>query len=443
MLKLFNTLERKKQTFKPIKKGEVGIYSCGPTVYNYAHIGNLRTYIFNDILKRALEFLGYKVRHVMNLTDVDDKTIKGSMKEHVSLKEFTEKYTKIFFKDTDELNIIRPNYVIKATDSIVDMVKIIKLLLKKKYAYKTDDGIYFSIKKFKNYGKLAQLNKIKETKSRVSNDEYDKDNAHDFALWKFHAKEDGDVFWNTEIGKGRPGWHIECSAMSSKILGQPFDIHTGAIDLIFPHHTNEIAQSEAAFEKKFVNYWLHAGFLTMKEGKMSKSLGNVFYLKDLEQKGFSPLDYRYMCLTTHYRAPLAFSVENLEAAKNSRKRLKNLISKIKDDKKTNEKAISKFKEALENDLDMPKALAILWTLIRDESAAGKINAIKEMDKVLGLKLLEKDKVHIPEEIKELAKERQEARKKKDWKKSDELRNTIKHKGYIIEDTQEGYKISKI
>ena len=442
MLKLYNTLTRKKETFKPIKPGNASFYSCGPTVYNYAHIGNLRTYLFNDVLKRSLIFLGYKVKHVMNITDVDDKTIKGTIKESMPLKQFTEKYTKIFFEDLNELNIIKPDFVLKATESIPEMVHIVKTLLDKGYAYKTDDGIYFSINKFKNYGKLAQLDKIKSTKARIKADEYTKENPRDFALWKFHTDEDGPVFWENEIGKGRPGWHIECSAMSTKILGNHFDIHTGAIDLIFPHHTNEIAQSECAFNEKFVNYWLHAGFLTFKEGKMSKSIGDVFYLKDLKEKGFSPIDYRYFCLSTHYRSPLLFTFENLESAKNTNRRLKNIASDLKDDGKTNEKYLKEFKKAIENDLDMPNALQVLWKLLRDEKAQGKLQTIREMNKVLGLKLFDKEKIELPKEIQELVKEREKSRKNKDWKKADEIRNEIKSLGYSIEDSSEGTKIQK-
>jgi len=443
MLKLYNTLTRKKQVFKPIKEGEVKVYSCGPTVYNYAHIGNLRTYVFNDLLIRTLKFLGYNTTQVMNLTDVDDKTIRGSVKENLSLKEFTEKYTKIFFDDLHELNINDPDHILKATQSIPEMISLIEILMKKGYAYKTNDGIYFSISKFKNYGKLAQLEKIKDRKERVKNDEYDKENAHDFALWKFWTEEDGNVFWDAEIGKGRPGWHIECSAMSMKIFGPSLDIHTGAVDLIFPHHTNEIAQSEAATGKKFVNYWMHAGFLTMPEGKMSKSIGNVVYLRNLQEQGFKPLDYRYMCLTTQYRMPLSFSQEALVSAKNSYNRLKNIIAEIKDDGKTNEKYLNQFKKALEDDLNTPQALAVLWTMLRDEKASGKINTIKEMDKVFGLRLLEKDETKIPEEIKELSGARLIARNKKDFKKSDELRDLLKQKGWNIKDTKEGYSLEKI
>ena len=353
-LKLYNTLTRKKESFKPLSDKEVKMYSCGPTVYNYAHIGNLRTYVFNDLLKRILIFLGYKVNHVMNLTDVDDKTIKGSLKEKMPLKKFTEKYTKIFFDDLHQLNIIDPTHTLKATETIDEMVDLIKTLMKKGYAYKTNDGIYFSISKFKGYGKLAQLDKIKEKdkQERVKNDEYEKENAQDFALWKFWNGDDGDVFWNTEIGKGRPGWHIECSAMSMKVFGPCLDIHTGAVDLIFPHHTNEIAQSEAATGKPFVKYWLHGGFLTMNEGKMSKSIGNVVYLQTLIDQGFKPLDYRYMCLTAQYRMPLSFNPDILISAKNSYDRLKKIISEIKDDGKTNEKYLKEFSKAVEDDLNL-------------------------------------------------------------------------------------------
>ena len=442
-LKVFNTLTRKKGIFKPIKGKNVGMYYCGPTVYNYAHIGNLRTYVFNDLVKRSLVFLGYKVNHVMNITDVDDKTIKFSQKEGMSLKDFTRKYESIFFEDFDKLNILRPNYILRASESISDMVKLIKSLLDKGYAYKTNDGIYFSISKLKGYGKLAHLEKLKDQKQRIKNDEYDKENAQDFALWKFYTSEDGDVFWNTEIGKGRPGWHIECSAMSMKILGPSLDIHTGASDLIFPHHTNEIAQSEAASGKKFVNYWVHGGFLTMKEGKMSKSLGNIFTLKDLNEKGFSHLDYRYLILTSHYRGQLLFTEDTLKNAKNSYERLKNILSNLEDDGKTNEKYIDEFSRAINDDLDMPKALQILWNLIRDKKAEGKYQTIRKMDEVFGLKLFEKEEMHVPEEVSKLKEEREKARKNKDWKKADELREKIKKLGYYIDDTEKGGKIKKL
>ncbi len=441
-LKFYNTLTRKKQVFKPLKSKQVGIYSCGPTVYNYAHIGNLRTYIFNDLLKKSLEFLGYKVTHVMNITDVDDKTITASKKQGVSLKKFTREYEKIFFNDLKSLNIKKPTHIPRATESIKDMIKLIQVLLKKGYAYKSDDGIYFSIKKFKSYGKLAKLQKIKKSKSRIANDSYDKENAKDFALWKFHTQEDGDNFWKAGFGKGRPGWHIECSAMSMKKLGETFDIHTGASDLIFPHHTNEIAQSQAATGKQFVKYWLHAGFLTMKQGKMSKSLGNILRLKDLRQKGFSALDYRYLTLTTHYREQLRFSLENLNASKIALQRLKNIILTIKNDKKINNKYLAQFTEALKDDLNTPKALAILWKLVRDPDAEGKLKAIKKIDEIFSLDLLKNEKTKIPQKIKKLVDERERARKNKDWKTADSIREKINEFGFQVDDTGRGAKISK-
>jgi cysteinyl-tRNA synthetase len=443
MLKLYNTLTRKKENFKEIEKGKVGFYSCGPTVYNYCHIGNLRFFLIADLLKRILIFDGFKVKHVMNITDVDDKTIKGAIKEKTNLKKFTEKYEKIFLNDIQELNIVKPDVMPRATEHIKEIVSLIKKLIDKGYAYKAEDGIYFSVSKFKDYGKLAGLHKIKVQKNRVKNDEYDKENLRDFALWKFYSDEDGDVFWNTEIGKGRPGWHIECSAMSTRYLGETFDIHAGGSDLIFPHHTNEIAQSEAASGKKFVNYWVHGGFLTMKEGKMSKSLGNIFTLKDLNEKGFSPLDYRYLILTSHYRGQLLFTEDTLKNAKNSYERLKNILSNLEDDGKTNEKYIDEFSRAINDDLDMPKALQILWNLIRDKKAEGKYQTIRKMDEVFGLKLFEKEEMHVPEEVSKLKEEREKARKNKDWKKADELREKIIKLGYYIDDTEKGGKIKKL
>ena len=440
-LKIYNTLTKKKEVFKPIKKNHIGIYSCGPTVYWYQHIGNFRTMLLNDFLKRSLKYLGYKVNHVMNITDVDDKTIKGSKKEGVSLNELTRKYEKIFLEDLDSLNIIKPK-ILRATENIPEMISIIKKLIEKKYAYKASDGIYFSISKFKSYGKLSGLKKVKESKERIKNDEYDKTNPSDFALWKFHSEEDGDVFWNSSFGKGRPGWHIECSAMSMKILGKSFDIHTGGNDLIFPHHTNEIAQSEAFTGKKFVNYWMHGGFLNIENSKMSKSLGNIMTLKNLEEKGFSPIDYRYFCLTSHYRKPINVSIENLEAAKNSLERLKNLACDLRDDKKTNKKYMLEFENAINDDLNMPNALQILWSLIRDEKAAGKFQTVKKMDEVFGLNLFEKEKIEIPSDVKKLADERLKARKNKNWERSDELREKINNLGFVVEDTNDCYVVKK-
>ncbi len=447
VLKVYNTLGRKKEVFKPIKKGEVGMYVCGPTIYNYVHIGNLRAYIFADILKRYLKFKGFNVKEVMNLTDVDDKTIRDSQKSGKSLKEFTKVYEKAFLDDINAINVETPEVMPKATEHIEEMVAIVKKLLEKGIAYKAENGIYFSIKKFKDYGKLSKI-KVKELKEgasdRVSKDEYDKESVNDFALWKFYDKKDGDVFWDTEIGKGRPGWHIECSAMSSKYLGERFDIHTGGVDLIFPHHENEIAQSEASSGKKpFVKYWIHNEWVLVDGKKMSKSLGNFYKLKDIINKGFSPMDLRYLYLTKNYREQINFTWENLEASKNALQRLKNIIAGLKDNKKINKNYLGEFEKAMDDDLNVPEALQVLWKLVRDENAEGKIQTIKEMDKIFGLKLLEKEKIKIPAEVSKLVKEREEARKNKDFKKSDELREKITKRGYQIEDTIKGSVVRKV
>ncbi len=443
MLKLYNTLTRKKEVFKPIKKGQVGIYSCGLTVYNYGHIGNYRAFVSSDILKRYLKYLGYNVKKIVNITDVDDKTIKESIKQGKQLKDFTKKYEKAFFEDEKILNIEKADKYPKATEHIKEMVVLIEKLLKKNYAYKTKDGIYFNIKKFKNYGKLANL-KIKGLKKgvRINVDEYDKENARDFALWKFYDNEDGNVFWKTKLGKGRPGWHIECSVMSSKYLGQPFDIHTGGIDLVFPHHENEVAQSEAGVGKKFVNYWVHNEWVMVNGKKMSKSLGNYYTIKDLI-KTYNPLAIRYFYLSGHYRSQINFTLNNLKNAQNSLERLKNIILEIKDDKKQNSGYLKQFENAINNDLDMPKALQVLWKLVRDEKAIGKIQTISKMDEVFGLDLLKKEKFVIPSEIRELVNKREQARKAKNWKKADEIRDKVKSLGWKIDDTSNGSKINKI
>ena len=442
MLKLYNTLTRKKEVFKSIKKGEVGFYGCGPTVYDYVHIGNLRAYVVYDIIRRYLEFEGYKVKEIMNITDVDDKTIRDSQKEKSSLKKFTEKYTAAFIEDIKKMNVKMPSVMPKATEHIDEMVKLTKALLKKGYAYKTEDGIYFDIKKFKDYGKLSKIKLEKLEGTRVLKDEYDKKSVNDFALWKFYSKDDGDVFWDVEIGKGRPGWHIECSAMSGKHLGKTADIHAGGQDLIFPHHENEIAQSEAANEKTFVKYWIHNGWVLVDGKKMSKSLKNFYKLNDLEKKGYSAIDLRYFYLTKNYRQGFNFTWKNLESAKKALERLKNLIAGFKDDKKINKKYLKEFEAVMDDDLNTPNALQVLWKLIRDEKAIGKIQTIEKMDEVFGLNLLKKEEVKIPEGVKKLVKEREAARKKKDFKKADELREKINKKGFVVEDVKGGVKIKR-
>ncbi len=445
-LKIYNTPKRKKEMFKPIEKGKVGMYVCGPTIYNYVHLGNLRAYLFADILRRHLKFLKYKVKEVMNLTDVDDKTIRDSQKEKKSLSEFTKKYEKGFLEDIKEMNIEKPEVMPRATEHIKEMITIVKDLMNKGIAYKTDDGIYFSIKKFKNYGKLSKI-KIKDLKigasERILKDEYDKENANDFALWKFYTPDDGNVFWETEIGKGRPGWHIECSAMSMKYLGETFDIHTGGVDLIFPHHENEIAQSEAHTGKKFVNYWIHNEWVLIDGKKMSKSLENFYNLNDITTEGYSPLDLRYFYLTKIYRQKFNFTWKNLDSAKKSLQRLKNLISEISDDGKENKKYLKEFKNAMNDDLNTPKALQVLWKLIRDKKAEGKIQTIKKMDEIFGLNLLKKEKIEIPSEIEKLIKEREKFRKEKNWERADELREEIGKKGWSVDDGERGSEVRKL
>jgi len=468
MLKLYNTLTRKKEIFKPLKDKKVGLYSCGPTVYWYQHIGNLRSYIFSDILKRVLIYNGYKVKQVMNVTDVghltsdadtgEDKIEKAAAKEGKTAEEISNYYWKIFRDDFKKLNISEPNIWCQATKHIEEQITLIKKLEKKGYTYKTSDGIYFDTSKFKNYGKLGRLKKEGlEAGKRVEIKE--KKNPTDFALWKFSEKPgQRQQEWESPWGLGFPGWHIECSAMSMKYLGESFDIHTGGEDHISIHHTNEIAQSEAATGKKFVNYWLHGAFLTFKGEKVSKSKGGLYTISELEKKGFNPLAYRYLCLTTHYRSALDFSLESLKNAQNSYERIKNIVSKLKNDKKLNERYLSKFKEAINDDLNMPKALAILWDLLRDKKAEGKMETIKEMEKVFGfifrhyvlvaetgrfkLSFSPVEIYKIPAEVNKLKDEREIARKNKNWQKADEIRRKIEKLGYKIEDTVKGPVVKK-
>ena len=451
MLEVYNTLTRKKEAFKPIHKGKVGLYSCGPTVYLYQHIGNIRTYLFSDILKRILAYDGYKVKHVMNITDVghltsdadvgEDKVEKAAKREGKKAKDITNFYLKIFKDDLKKLNITSPDVWPKATEHIKEQIELIKKLEKKGYTYKTSDGIYFNSSKVKNYGKLAKLRKEElQAGKRVKVRE--KKHKTDFALWKFSEKPGTrQQEWKSPWGIGFPGWHLECSAMSMKYLGEHFDIHTGGEDHIHIHHTNEIAQSEASTGKKFVNYWMHGAFLTFKEKKISKSKGGLYTISELEELGFSPLEYRYLTLTTHYRKSLDFSIKNLKAAQKSYQRLKNIISGIKD-KGVNKKYLKDFENIIDNDLDMPGALGILWNLSRDRKAKGKLGTIKKMDEIFGLDLLKSEKIKIPEKIKTLVKEREKSRKDKDWKKADDIRAKINKQGYILEDTKKGAVVRK-
>lgn len=438
--------------FKPIHKNEVGIYSCGPTVYDYPHVGNLRAFTFDDLLKRWLLFKGFKVKQVMNITDIDDKLIERSDGKKAKLKEITSKYEKIFKENLGEINILPAEIYPRATEHIKEMIELVKKLEEKGIAYRTSDGIYFSIKKFKKYGKLAglKLENLKDS-ARVDTDKYEKENAKDFALWKFWQEKDGDISWETEIGKGRPGWHIECSAMSSKYLGDTFDIHTGGIDLIFPHHTNEIAQSEGASGKKFVNYWMHNNFILVNNEKMSKSLGNFYLLQDLLNKGWSLNAIRYVLLATHYRQELNISDEGLKAAEEAVKRIFEFLDNSRG-KKDEAKVVKRigearkaFEGAMDDDLNIAQALGIFFGFIRDANREGageeSHDFIKEIsEKVLGLK---KEEVKIPAEIKKIAEEREEARKNKDWKKSDALRDDLKKKGWEVADSAEGWKLKRL
>jgi cysteinyl-tRNA synthetase len=451
MLEVYNTLTRKKEVFKPISKGRVGIYSCGPTVYWYQHIGNLRTYIFSDFLRRTLKYNNYQIKHVMNVTDVghlvsdadtgEDKIEQAAKKEKKSAKEIVNYYLKVFRDDFKKLNIVEPDVWPKATENIKEQIDLIKKLEKKGFVYKTSDGIYFDTSKFKNYGKLSKRN-IKGLKAGKRVGVGEKKNNTDFALWKFSEKSSiRQQEWKSPWGLGWPGWHLECSAMSMKYLGESFDIHTGGADHVQIHHTNEIAQSEAVTGKKFVKYWMHAAWLLFKGEKVSKSKGGLYTISDLEKKGFDPLSFRYLCLTTHYRKPLEFSIKKLEFAKKSYSRLRNIISEIQDSG-INKKYLKEFEEAINNDLDMPRALQILWKLVRDKKAKGKMGAIKKMDDVLGLDLSKKYKIKIPEKITKLIKDRENARKQKNWKKADEIRRNINKLGYIIEDTERGTSVKK-
>ena len=449
-LKFYNTLNREKEIFTPIDPPNVDFYSCGPTVYNYAHIGNYRAYIFADILKRVLLYEGYKIKHIMNLTDIDDKTIRESQKEGKTLKEFTEFYTEKFFKDIKTLNILEPTKFTKATNYIPEMVEIIKKLLDKKLAYKSADGsIYFDIKKFKNYGALSHiiLEEQKENAGgRIKKDEYEKENAQDFALWKAWDAQDGNVFWETELGKGRPGWHIECSAMSMKNLGEQIDIHTGGVDNIFPHHENEIAQSEGATGKQFVKYWMHNEWVLVDQKKMAKSFNNFYTLRDLIAKNINPLAYRFWLLMANYRTRVNFVWEALEGAETALKRLYGLYLELGDEMgEIHKEYQNKFKEYLEDDLDTPRALSLLWDVIKDENMSNgdKKATILDFDKVLGLGFENLKHEIIPAKILKLAKEREATRKNKDFKKSDEIRKEINSLGYEVKDTPEEQKISKI
>ncbi|MBI2449354.1 cysteine--tRNA ligase [Candidatus Pacearchaeota archaeon] len=462
---IYNTFTRKKEVFKPLKDKEVGFYSCGPTVYWYATIGNLRTYVFNDILKRVLIYNGYKVKHVMNVTDVghltsdsdtgEDKIESAAKKEGKKAKDIAEFYLKAFQTDLKKLNIIEPTIWPKATEHIKEQIELIKKLEKKGYTYKTSDGIYFDTSEFKSYGRMAGLNPEKlEAGHRVSMRE--KKHATDFALWKFSENPSiRQQEWNPkDYGAnwpvGFPGWHIECSAMSMKYLGEHFDIHTGGEDHIQVHHTNEIAQSEAATGKKFVNYWMHGAFLTFKGGKVSKSKGGLYTISELEEK-FRPLSFRYFCLTTHYRKPLEFSLEKLKSAQRSYINLLRRISELKNNSRKSKEKIrtdlieerkEHFTSLINDDLNIPSALDFLWNVLKDKELGEneKYKLATDFDNILGLSL-EKESIYdikLTEEQKAMIEKREQARAKKDWKTADVIREKLKKQGILIDDTPAGH-----
>lgn len=465
----FNTLTRKKEAFKPLSGKQVKIYTCGPTVYNFAHIGNFRTYVFEDLLRRSLKFFGYTVEQAMNLTDVDDKTIRGALKEGVSLNAFTQPFKNAFFEDLKTLHVEPVEHYPAATDYIEPMIEMIQTLIDKGVAYKGADGsVYYAITKFPHYGCLSHLN-LDELEvgasDRVASDEYEKDNVADFVLWKGYDEErDGNIFWESPFGKGRPGWHLECSTMAMQLLGETLDIHVGGVDNIFPHHENEIAQSEACTGKPFAKLWLHSEHLVVENKKMSKSLGNFFTLRDLIEKGFSGTEVRYLLMHTHYKTRLNFTFDGLEGARSSLQRIQAFIRRLQDlesSADSNEEAqrvIShaqeSFAAALADDLNISVALASLFDLIReinglaDKGHVGNkdvetlLTLLKRFDSVLGVMKFEKADQEVPEEILKALEERTQARKDKDWALADEKRDFIQNAGYLIEDTPKGPIVKK-
>ncbi len=467
---LHNTETRKKEVFRPRSDNHVRMYTCGPTVYHYAHIGNFRTYVFEDLLRRTLKFFGYQVTQVMNITDVDDKTIRGTIETNQSLADFTRPFKNAFFVDLQDLGIERAENYPAATDYISYMIDFIQKLLDKGIAYKSrDKSIYYAIDKCPNYGRLSHL-KLDELKvgagdERVASDEYDKENVSDFVLWKAYDPErDGKIFWKSPFGPGRPGWHLECSAMAMHLLGETLDIHVGAVDNIFPHHENEIAQSEAFSGKKFVAHWLHSEHLIVDNKKMSKSLGNFYTLRDLLGKGYTGMEVRYMLMHIHYRTQLNFTFEGMEGAKKSLHRLNDFIQRMHEraDSKQEptkvcrealQEAIRVFSESMADDLNISVALAAIFDLMHTINTlydsgtltGGDAYAVffvmQEFNRVLGVLNFDLDE-EAPAELQDLLQKRQEARKTKQWALADELRDAITASGYLIEDTDHGPRLKK-
>jgi len=459
-LRFYNTLTRSEEEFKPLDPKKVKLYCCGPTVYNYAHIGNFRTFVFEDLLRRHLEARGYDVQHVMNITDVEDKIIREVKESGEDLRAFTQRYEKAFLDDLDHLGCQRPKMTPRATEHIPQIIAFIQKLEKEGVAYKTPDGsVYFSIEKFPSYGKLSRLDRTQlKPGSRVSQDEHSKESYGDFALWKTYTEKDGKVFWESPWGRGRPGWHIECSCMSTQHLGDTIDLHCGGEDLIFPHHEDEIAQSEAATKKPFVRFWLHSAHLLVNGEKMSKSAGNFFTIRDLLAKGFTGREIRYALGTVHYRLPLNFTFEGLNAARQTLTRLTEWADRLQKTSggtpaSASGKLLSDFLAALDNDLNISEALGFVFQTLREtnglmdrnqlptEKAAGLLGDWKQIEKILGLPAISMEQT--PADVAALAEERLGARKAKDWKKSDELRAAIQAKGWTVKDAPDGYKLTRL
>lgn len=463
MLRIFNTLSRKVEEFKPLDYPKVKMYSCGPTVYDYAHIGNFRTFVTVDFLRRYLKWKKYEVLSVMNITDIDDKTIKKSNEEGVSLKDVTLKYENAFFEDLETLNCVRSDIHPRATEHIEEMIELCKDLEKKGLTYISQGSLYYRISSFEKYGILSKIDKegILEG-ARIDSDEYEKESARDFVLWK--GKKDGEPYWSSPWGDGRPGWHLECSAMSKKYLGEVFDIHTGGVDLIFPHHENEIAQSCGATGLEPVKYWFHIEHLLVNGEKMSKSKGNFFTLRDLLQKGFDPMAIRFLLLSVPYRKRLNFTLEGIDSAKSSIKRIESFKIRIEDEKEKYQNIESqsnleelknhkkRFEESLEDDLNTAEALGGIFEYIREanslmdkgefskEGVNLSFELLSEFEEIFGISISRRESLE--KEVERKILEREEARKKKDFALADKIRNELKEKGVILEDTPKGVRWRK-